>query len=156
EDVVIVLFDVVRLVFVDEVLLGFHRRFGIEVGGQQMVFHIDPFQPFLRRGLVLGYDAGNVVADVADFLNRKRVLIVANRKDAVRVGGVSSGDNGDDAVKLFGAAGVDALDAGVGMRRVQNSANQHAGEKEVVGIFARTGGLGGGVDHGDGSADDGK
>lgn len=52
--------------------------------------------------------------------------------------------------------GVDALDAGVRIRRMQDLADQHAGEFEVVRVFAGAGGLAGGVNHCDRFADDGK
>ena len=124
EDVVVVLFEVVRLVVVDEVGLGLHRFFGIEVGGQEFVFDIDQFERFFGGGLVDGGDAGDVVADVADFVEGERVLVVADGKNAVGIGRVFAGDDGDDAFEFLGAAGVNALDAGVRVRRMQDSADR--------------------------------
>ena len=39
---------------------------------------------------------------------------------------------------------------------MQNLADQHSGNGKVVGVLARAGGLAGGVNHGDGFADDGE
>ena len=118
EDVVIILFEVVRLVVVDEVALGLHRFFGIEVCRQDFVFNVDEFEGFLGGRFVNGSDAGYVVADVADFVESEGVFIVADGENTVGIGRVFAGDDSDDALELLGSGRVNVLDAGVGMRRM--------------------------------------
>src|ERR1700688_1237244 len=67
EDMVIILFDVVRLVVVNEIVFGFHRLFRIEVGWQQFVFDVNQLKRSFGRGFIYGGDASNVVANVAYF-----------------------------------------------------------------------------------------
>ena len=136
--------------------LRLHRFFGIEVSGQDFVFHIDQFQRFFGDGFRDGDYAGDVIADVANLVERQRVLIVADGKNAVGIGRVFADCYGDDAVEMFGAGRVDAFDARMRIRRMQNLADQHAGHAEVVGVFARAGGLFRRVDHRGGLADDGE
>src|SRR3954464_2431097 len=81
------------------------------------------------------------------------MLVVTNRQDAISVRGICADDDCDDSIQLLGLAGVNALDSRMRMRRVQNLADQNAGKRQVVGVFARAGSLAGGVNHGDGLAD---
>src|SRR5208282_2669296 len=98
----------------------------------------------------------DVVSDVTHLVERQRMLIVTNGKNSVRIGRVFADYDGDDAVKFFGAAGIDTLDARMRIRRMQNFPDQHAGHAEVVSIFAGAGGLFRRVDHRGGLSDDGK
>ncbi len=84
------------------------------------------------------------------------MLVVTDGKNAVGIRRIFADDDGDHSFELLGAAGVDALDARVRIGRMQNLADQHAGDAEVVGVLAGAGGLFGGVDHGGGFADDGE
>ena len=154
EDVVIVLFQVVGLVVVDEVGLGFHRFFGIEIRGQELVVNVDQLERLIRRGLVDRGDTCNVVTNVTDFVERERVLVMPDGKNAVGIGRVLSDYNRDDAFQFLGAASVNALDAGVWIRRMQDSADEHPRQAEVVGVLAGTRRLAGGVDHSGRLADD--
>ena len=81
------------------------------------------------------------------------MLVVADRQNTVGSGCILSGDYGDDAIQFLGPAGVDALDAGMGIRGMQDLTNQHARQAEIVRVFAGTSGLAGRVHHGDGFAD---
>ena len=116
EDVVVVLLRVVRLVVVDEIGFGLYRLFRIEVGRQKLVIHSNQFQRLLGNGFGDSRYAGYVVADVANRVERQRVLVVANREDAEGIGRVLARDYRDDAVELFGATGVNALDASMRVR----------------------------------------
>src|SRR5262249_49858415 len=120
------------------------------------VVHIDQFESCLRDRFGGRDNAGNVVPDVSDLVERERVLIMPNWQDAVSFGSIFAYDNGDDAVEFLSASDVDAFDPRVWIGRVQNLADQHAGDTEVVGIFACPGGLLSRVDHGRGLADDGE
>ena len=153
---VIILLDVVRTVLVNEVGLGLHRLFGIEVGGQRLVLDVDQLQRALGDFLADRRDASHVVADVANLFHRQRRLIVTNRQNAVLVRRICAGDNGDHAFQRLRARGINALDACMRIGRVQNLAHQHAGQAEVVSVLAGAGGFAGGVDHRDGFADNGK
>ena len=88
ENVVIILLDVVLFVLVDEVALGLHRLFRIEIRRQRLVLHVNQFQRLFGDALRNGAHASHVVAHVADLIHRQRGLIVANRQNAVLVGGV--------------------------------------------------------------------
>src|SRR5208337_5280350 len=88
EDVVVVLLQIVRLVVVDEIGLGLHRLFGIEVGGQKFIIHSNQFERLLGYGFGDGRDAGDVIADVANLVERQRVLVVADGKNAEGIGRV--------------------------------------------------------------------
>ncbi len=82
------------------------------------------------------------------------MLVVSHGKNAVRIGRVISDGNRRHAVECLGAASVDSSDARMRIGRMQNLANQHAGQANVIGIFARPSGLARRVDHGGGLADD--
>src|SRR5258708_26832330 len=75
------------------------------------------------------------------------MLVVSNRKNAIGIRRVLADCSCNYALEFIGTAGVDALDARVRIGRMQNLANQHTREAEVVGIFARPRGLARGVDH---------
>ena len=156
EDVVIVLFDIVRALIVNQLGFGFHGIFGIEPGGEGFVFDVDQLKGFFGDGFGFGYDAGDVVADVADFIYRECGFVVADGENSVLIRGVLAGDYGDDAIECESAAGVDFLDARVRIRRMQNLADQHSGNAEIVGVFALAGGFCGGINQRDGFSDDGE
>src|SRR5579872_6689915 len=156
EDMVIILFDVVGLVVVNQVTLGLHGFFRIAVCGQKFVFDVDQFQCAFGNGFIYGGDAGHVVPDVTDFVDRERVLVMADGQNAVRIRSVGSNDDADNSVDLLGAASIDALDARMRMRGMQNFAGQHPRDGEVVGVLAGTGGLTSRIDHGDRFTDDGE
>ena len=155
EDVVIILLRVVRLVVVDEIGLGLHRFFGVEVGGQKLIIHSNQFERLLGNGFGDRSHAGYVVTDVANLVERQRVLVVADGENAEGIGRVLAGDHRDHTVKSLGSAGVNALDASMRMRRMQNLSMEHAGDGKVVGVLAAAGRFSGSVNHGDGFADDG-
>ena len=156
EDVVIILLDIVGTVLVDEIGFRLHRLLGIEPRRQRLVIDIDQFERPLGGFFIDRRDARNVIADVAHFADCQRGLIVTDRKDAVSIRCVFAGHDRHHAFERFGARSVDALDAGVGIRRMQDLANQHARNFEVVRIFAGAGGFAGGVDHCDRFTDNGK
>ena len=103
-----------------------------------------------------GDAARNVVADVSNLIERKRVFIVADGQDAVGFGSVFANHDSNDAFELFGAASVDAPDARMRVGRMQNLADQHARSAEVVCVLAGAGGLARSIDHRDRFADNGK
>ena len=154
EYVVVVLFEVVGLVVVDEVGLRLHRFLGIEVSGQELIIHLDQFEGLICSGFVDGGNTRNVVAHVTDFIQSERVFVVADGQNTIRIGRVFSDDHCDHPGQLLRAAGVNAFDTGVRVRRMQDSADEHTGQAQVVGVLAGAGGLAGGVDHGGGFSDD--
>src|SRR5947207_10212441 len=156
EDMVVVLFGIVRLVVVNQIARGLHGFFGIEVGRQQLVFDVNQLECLFRGGFIFGGNTGDVVANVANFVHGECMLVVTDGKNAVGIRGVWADDDCDDSMQLLGTARIYALDSGMWMRRVQNLADQHARESQVVGVFASAGSLAGGVNHGDGLTDYGE
>ena len=156
EAVVIILLQIVRLVLVDEVSLGLHRLFGIEVGRQHLVIDIDQLQRLLGNRLGRGDHARHVVPHIADFVESQRVLIMSNRKNAVRIRSISSHCHRHDTFKSLGATRVDVSDARMGIRRMKNLADQHARKTEIVRILASPSRLLRRINHRGRLADDGK
>src|SRR5437588_5593738 len=156
EDMVVVLFGIVRLVVVNQIARGLHGFFGIEVGRQQLVFDVNQLECLFRGGFIPGGNTGDVVSDVADFVHGECVFVMADGKDAVGIRSVCADDDCYDSIQLLGLACVNTLDTRMRMRRVQNLADQHAREGQVIGVFASAGSLAGGVNHGDGLADYGE
>src|SRR5262249_48447441 len=81
---------------------------------------------------------------------------MADGENTVGIGSVLTGSDCKDTIELLGARCVDALDARVRMRRMQDLADQHAGKGEVVGVLAGARGLFRRINHGDRLADDGE
>src|SRR5204862_3093147 len=104
----------------------FHRFFGIEVSRQKLVLDIDQFERSVSRGFVERSDTSDVVAYIANFIDGQRALIVADGKDAVSVGRIFAGGHSDSAVELLRAGGIDALHAGMRIRRMKNFSDKHA------------------------------
>jgi hypothetical protein len=127
--------DLVRLVVVRQ------RVLDREHGGQHLVVDVDQRERLGRGELVHGGDAGDGVAHVADLLETQRVLVARPGDDAVRHRQVLARDRGDHAGMRQRPRHVDALDAGVGMRRAQDLREQHAREHEVVGEDRHAGDL---------------
>src|SRR6185312_3735347 len=93
EDVVVFLFDVVWALRMNPVTLGFYGIFRIKPGGQRFIFDINQVERLLSEGLRDGDDAGNIIADVADFFHGESGFIMADGKNAVFVGRVGAGNN---------------------------------------------------------------
>ena len=62
---------------------------------QRLVFDVDEVERLERRQLVARDDGGDRIADEADAIDRERVLVLADREDAVRDGEVPPGQNQD-------------------------------------------------------------
>src|SRR5437879_1060055 len=84
------------------------------------------------------------------------MLIMADGKNSVGVGGIFAGSDRDDSVQFLSAGGVNTLDVGVRVGGMQSLADEHSRQAEIVSVFGRAGGFASGVDHGDGLADDGE
>src|SRR5437879_9688333 len=84
------------------------------------------------------------------------MLIMADGKNSVGVGGIFAGSDRDDSVQFLSAGGVNTLDVGVRVGGMQSLADEHSRQAEIVGVLARAGGFASGVNHGDGFADDGE
>ena len=150
---VIIFFQVARLVVVNEIGLSLHRFFGIEVSGKQFVLYLDKFQRFFGNGFRNRNHTRDVVSDVAHFVERERVLIMTDGKNSIRIRRVFANYDSHDSIQLFGTSSIDMFYARVRIRRMQNLPNQHPGHAEIVGIFAATGGFFRRIDHGGGLAD---
>jgi len=152
----IVFLQIARLRVVNEIRLRLHRLFGIEVRGQDFILDVDEFERLLGDRFRNGNHAGYVVAHVAHLVERQRIFVVAHGQNAVRIRCILSHRNRNDPFALLRSARVYALYASVRIRRMQNLADQHAGQAEVVGVLARAGGFPGRVDHRGGLADNGE
>ena len=146
---VIVLLDIVRTILVDQVALRLHRLFRIEVRRQRLVLDLDQLQRLLRDFFGHGSHAGDVVADVTHLADRQRSLVVTDRKNSILIRSIFARNDRNHAIQGSRATGVDALDQRMWIRRMQNLANQHSGQAEVVGVLAAASGLAGGIHHGD-------
>ena len=78
---VIILFEIVRLVLVDEVSLGLHRLFGIEIGRQNFIVNVDEFERLFGDGLGRRHNARHIVTYVADSIESEWVFVVAHREE---------------------------------------------------------------------------
>src|SRR6185369_1555403 len=139
EDVVILLFNVVRLVGMNKFAGGEHRLLGIKVGGQDFVIDLDEFESTVGGFFVDSHNAGDVVADVANFTCGERGLIVPDGKNAVRGRTVVAGNDSNNSVQSLSLAAIDAKDASVRVGGMENPADEHTRNGEIVGITARTG-----------------
>ena len=151
---VVLFLDIVRTFLVNEISLCLHRLNRIEVGRERLVFHIDQLDRAFGDFFVNGSDTCDIVADVADLLDRKRRLVMADGKYAVLVGRVCASDDGNHAFERLGTRCVNALDARMRVRGMKDLADQHSGQAEIVRVLTGAGGLARGVHHGDRFADD--
>ena len=81
--VVVLLFDVVRPLVVDQIRFRQHRLFRIEISRQDFVVHADQLQSLFGECFGFGGNARNVVSDVADPVHGKDGLVMADGQDAV-------------------------------------------------------------------------
>ena len=114
-----------------------HRLFGVEDGGQHLILDLDQIQR------LLGMSQLETAATAATPSPRKRtlsaedVLVVDQRAGAwlglagVRhVRHIETREDGRDARQALGPAGVDADDAGVGVRAAHHGRMQHARQRD--------------------------
>ncbi len=156
ERMVIILLQIARLVVVNQISLRLHRLFRIEISRQYFILDVDQFQRLLRNRLRNSDHARHVIPNVTHLVERQSVLIVSDRENSVRIRRVFSNDHGHNAINSFGAFRIDALDPSMRIRRMQNLANQHAGDAKVVRVLAAARSLLRRVDHRDGLADNGE
>ena len=117
----------------------------LEVGDrrQRVVLDLDGLERVACRGGRLGDHHRHAVADVADLVDRERVVgrvlhVLGDRPGAghragPRVHEVGAGVGGDDAGQRQGGLHVDRGDAGVGVGAAQDRHVQRARDVEVVG-----------------------
>jgi hypothetical protein len=154
EHVVIIFLDVVRFFIVDQVPLGLHRFFGIEIRGQRLVLDVDQLQRLFRDAFRFPYHARNVVSDVAHFADGERRLIMSHRQNSILVGSVVADHDRHHARQRQRAARVNFLDSRVRKGRMQNFSDQHSGQRQIVGVFSAAGRFPGSIHHRDRFADD--
>ena len=107
---------------------------------QDLVLDVDQGQRVLRGVLVDGRHGGDGVPDVEHAVAREHVVRAPDfagvlRAVALRGREVGVGDDGAHAGMGFGAAAVDAEDAGVGVGAAQDRAGQHAGQAHVGAVL---------------------
>ena len=101
---------------------------------QRLVLDVDEVERLERRQLVAGDHGGDRIADEAHAVDRQRVLVLADRQDAVRDREVLAGQH---EVHARGAPrrarDVDPHDARVRQRRAQQLAVHHPRQHHIVG-----------------------
>src|SRR5947209_6972453 len=153
EDVVIVLFNIVGALGMDPVFLRLHGVFGIKPGGEQFILDVNQIERLLGNAFAGRYYTSDIVSNIADLLYGKGRFIMADRKNAVFVGRVRPGDDRHYTLKSFSAGSIDFFDQRVRIGRMQDLADEHSRQGEVVSIFALSGGLARRVDEGYAFAD---
>lgn len=119
--------------------VGIHRFEGIDDAGQCFVFHIDQFGGVRGDVAVFGDDESHfLVLEQHLFLGQDRLHVAGQRRHVVQAERleVGGGQHRNDTRQGLGAAGVDALDARMGVRRADEVAKQHARQFQVVDIAA--------------------
>ena len=106
---------------------------GRSEGAERFVLDVDQVDGKIRRGFVLRNDGRHGIADETDLVAAQGVLVVADRKNAVRNRKRLTGQDQVNTVDLFGLCGVDTHDPRMRLRRTQQPAMQHPRENDVVG-----------------------
>ena len=129
------------------------RMLGMDGGGQFLIVHGDPFGGVARLGRRPGNDKRHRMADIAHPVFRQnavgrvralRAVPVLDRNHAGQVaqtvgGHVRAGQDADHARRRHGVRGIDAENAGVGVRRAQDMGPGLAVDRGIVGIGACAG-----------------
>ena len=139
----------------DEIVLGVivnhrsardHRLVRIKYRRKQLVFDLDFFDSFARRGQRLGGDRSDLLADITHLVARHDRLVGDEHAESILPWHVGTGDDPLDAHYRFGVRGVDRNDARVRMRAAQNLHMQHARQNHVACVAQRAGHLGRRID----------
>ncbi len=132
-------FGLVLDVLAQQGRVGFHRLGWIDQGRQVIVVDLDQLDAVGRRIAVRGDDEGNLLVLEQHLLVCQHGLHVAGQgRHVVQVqwDQVLGGDDREHAGDGQGRLLVDALDAGMAVRRAHEVAEQHAGQLDVVDVVA--------------------
>ena len=110
-----------------------HCHGRVKDGRQFGVFHLDQQQGLLGDVRAFGGDGGHLFTDEQNLIPGQDRAVPQQAADPP-VGKILAGQNGVDAGQFFGAAGVNADDAGVGKGTSQNLPPKHTGQGNVGGI----------------------
>ena len=116
-----------------------HRFERIDDAWQRLVHHVDQFGGIRGDVAILGDDESDFLVLEQHLVFGQHSLNVAGQgrhvmqAERLKVGG---GQNSDDTRQSLCPRGIDADDAGMGMRRTDEIAKQHAGQLDVVDIVA--------------------
>ena len=113
---------------------------------QWCVLDVDQIERFERRQFVACDDRRHRVADEPDALDRQGILVLTDRKNAVRDRKIASGQDQVDAGMRQGASHVDADDACVRDGGTEQLAVDHPRQRQVVGEAGLAGDFGACVD----------
>ena len=111
----------------------------IDDAGQRLVIDLDQLRRVGGDIAVLGDDEGDfLVLEQNLVLGQHRLDVARQRRHVMQTERfqVGGGQDGEDAGQRLGAAGVDAADAGMGVRRADEIAEDHARQFQVVDIIA--------------------
>ena len=122
---------VLRGVVVDERSVRRERLGDVEDGGQLLVLDLDERERLVRRVRRLRGDGGDALADEAHLVDGEDGQVAHEAPDPV--GALRAGEDGTDAGHALGGGGVDAHDAGVGVRAPEHPAPQAVLRGQVSG-----------------------
>ena len=114
--------------------LGALRGVEIEHGREHLVLHLDEVHGADGRLFVFGGDRGHAVPDVAHLVDAQGGLVGRPGDHAEGLGELRPGHHRVDPWQRRGGPGVDALDAGVGVRRPEDAPVGHPRQGDVVGV----------------------
>jgi hypothetical protein len=140
------LVDVATVAVLVDGVGGDQPFFGARNGLQWCVLDVDQIERFERRQFVARDDRRHRVADKPDALDRQGVLVLTDRKNAVRDRKIASGQDQVDAGMRQGASNVDANDACVRDGGTKQLAVDHPRQRKVVGEAGLAGDFGACVD----------
>ena len=122
------------------------------VGGQFRHLEIDQLErAFGRRGVDSGH-GGHGFAAVADLVARHRIFIHRHGQDAVGMGAVGTGNDGDDARQRARARNVQTQDAAVADGAAVDAPDERIGALQVGRVACPARDLGDAVDERDAAA----
>ena len=141
-------------VFVDARLRVREAFFRLGEGSERLVLHRDQIERVGRGQLVARDDERDRIADETDGVRTERVLVLADRQDAVGDWKMAAGQDEMNAGMRLGARRIHRPDARVGHGAPQQPGVQHARQDEVVREDRLAGDLGAAVDAATREADD--
>ena len=135
---------VLRIDLVDDRRAGLQRLLDVEHGGKRLVVDTHLGHGLEGLALAVGDDGDDRLALVADLVDGQRRLVVQAEIDEAEQGvqiarHVGAADDPAHTRRALGLAGIDAADAGMGVRAAQHLQVQHALHLVVVEIGGRAG-----------------
>ncbi len=126
--------DVVGMVVVNEGGAVGHGFDGVENRRQGFILHVDQLQGLQSNGFVIGGHRRHLLADVTDLVDGNQLVVAGIAEHSpLDVKGIVAGRHRPNPRQHGRPGDIDAFDQGVGMKAVQNLADQHVGQFDVGG-----------------------